>query len=45
MPIAVLRSQLSIARCACSDDIALGNAGVVIQAATTGAAATSVAAA
>ena len=33
-PGPVLRLQLSIARCACSGDIALGNAGVVVQAAT-----------
>ena len=40
-PIPVSRSQLSIARCACSGDIALGTAGVVVQAATAGTAAAS----
>ena len=30
-PTTVVRSQLSIAHCACSDDIALGNCGVVDQ--------------
>ena len=40
-PIAVVRSQLSIARCACSAEMALGTAGVHAQLATAGRAATS----
>ena len=40
-PIAVERSQLSIARWACSAEIALGIGGVVVQVATAGTAATS----